>query len=173
MGSEAGAVAEIGKARGTLDYFAPATLVVKLGEATQAQFIVSNLTISPSQIQPNQEVAISVNVANTGGGSGDYTVELKIDGIVKSNKQLTLATGASQTVNFTITGDTAGKYSVEISGLQGEFVVVGPSGINWWLIIIIVILLLAISSFVVWKQFSKRKKAVATPAATPKGKSSK
>jgi hypothetical protein len=174
MGSETGGVAEIGKARGTLNYFAPATLVVKLGETTQAQFIVSNLTISPSQIQPNQEVTINVNVANTGGTSGDYNLELKVNGISKATKQVTLAAGTSQTVSFTITGDAAGKYSVEISDLQGEFVVAGPSGINWWLIAAIIgILLLAILSFVGWKQFSKRKKNAATSAATPKSKSSK
>ena len=169
MGAE-GIIAEVGKARGTLDYFAPATLVVKLGETTLANFIVSNLTISPSQVQPNQEVAISVNVANTGGTSGYYTVELKIDGITEETQQVALAAGASQTVNFTITGNSAGEYTVEISDLQGEFVVVGPSGTNWWPIIsLIVILLLAILAFVVWKQLSERNKT----AATPTGKSSK
>ena len=169
MGAE-GIVAEVGKARGTLDYFAPATLVVKLGETTLANFIISNLTISPSQVQPNQEVAISVNVANNGGTTGDYTVVLKIDGITQETEQVTLAAGASQIVTFNITGGSAGEYAVEISDLQGEFVVVGSSETNWWPIIsLIVILLLAILAFVVWKQLSERNKA----AATPTGKSSK
>jgi hypothetical protein len=143
MGSETGGVAEIGKARGTLNYFAPATLLAKLAETASAKFEASNLTINPSQTQLNQKVTISVHVTNT-GGTGDYSLELKIDGIVKSSKKVTLAAGTSQTVSFTITGDAAGKHSVEISGLKGEFVVVGPSGINWWLIAAIIGIILLI-----------------------------
>ncbi|UCH52019.1 MAG: hypothetical protein JSV54_04590, partial [Chloroflexota bacterium] len=157
MGPDTGAVAEIGKARGTLDYFVPATLLVKLAGTASAKFEASNLTISPSQTQINQEVIISVKVTNTGEASGDYNLELKVDGKVKSTKQITLAAGTSQTVNFTITTDAAGKHQIEVAGLEGEFVVVGPSGINWWLIAAIIILLLAILSFVGWRQLSNRK----------------
>jgi hypothetical protein len=147
MGSE-GIVAEVGQARGTLNYFVPATLLAKLAETTAAKFEVSNLNINPTQTQPTQQVTISVNVANTGGTSGDYTVELKVDGIVKSSKQITLGAGASQIVSFTIAEDAIGKYQIEIAGLTGEFIVGElPSKINWWLIggiIAAVILALAI-----------------------------
>jgi type VI protein secretion system component VasK len=66
------------------------------------------------------------------------------------SKQVTLAAGTSQTVNFTITGDAAGKHQVEVAGLKGEFEVTQaakPSQINWWLmggIIAAIILALAI-----------------------------
>jgi hypothetical protein len=157
MGSE-GIVAEVGQARGTLNYFVPATLLAKLAETTAAKFEVSNLNINPTQTQPTQQVTISVNVANTGGTSGDYTVELKVDGIVKSSKQITLGAGASQIMSFTIAEDAIGKYQIEIAGLTGEFVVGElPSKINWWLIegiIAAIILALAIWMLMRWRRFS-------------------
>src|SRR4030042_1563479 len=138
MGSE-GVVAQTGEARGTLNYFLPYTLLAKLAETTAAKFEASDLIINPTQTPPNQQITISINLANTGGSIGDYTVELKVDGTVKESKQVTLAVGTSQTVNFTITGDAVGKHSVEISGLKGEFVVKEPSGISWWLIAAIIV----------------------------------
>jgi uncharacterized repeat protein (TIGR01451 family) len=115
-----------------LTYFA---VLAELKGAAPAKFEASNLAISPSQAELNQEVNISVNVANTGGTTESYSLELDVNGILQSAKQVTVAAGTSQTVNFTVTGDTVGKHQVEIAGLSGEFVVAEPqSAINWWLI---------------------------------------
>jgi hypothetical protein len=135
----AGTVAEIGKAHGLVSHFTLFAVLAKLSPPEPAKFEVGNLTISPSQAQLNQEVTVSVNVANTGGKSGDYSLELKVDGTVTSTQRVTAAAGASQTVNFVVTGDAAGKHQVEIAGLVGEFDVtktktVEPSKNNWWLI---------------------------------------
>jgi type VI protein secretion system component VasK len=84
-------------------------------------------------------------------------VELKVDGIVESSKQITLAAGESQTVSFTIAEDAICKYQIEIAGLTGELVVVGPTGVNWWLIgsiIAAVIVALAIWMLMRWRRFS-------------------
>jgi hypothetical protein len=161
-----GAVAEVGKAHGLVSHFSLFTVLAKLAEPAPAKFEVSNLTISPFQAQLNQEIDISVNVANTGSKSGDYSLELKVDGTVKSTTRVTVAAGASRIASFTITGDTAGKHQVEVAGLAGEFEViktVEPSKINWWLIGIITgaILVLVIWSTVGWRQFKGRKKAKA------------
>jgi LPXTG-motif cell wall-anchored protein len=77
-----------------------------------------------------------------------------------SSKQVTLAAGESQTVNFTITGDAVGKHRVEIAGLVREFEVTKAakqSQINWWLIggiIAAIILALAIWILVRRRRFS-------------------
>jgi len=174
-----GAVAEIGKAHGLLSHFSIFAVLAKLQEPPPANFEVSNLTISPSQIQINQEVIISLNLANTGGRSGDYNLELKVDGNVKSTTQVTIAAGASQTVNFTLTGDTAGKHQIEIAGLVGEFEVIQsatPSIINWWLIGGITLLVLAIWAILGWRWLKDRKKAAPAAAKssdTPADKSAK
>ena len=70
-----------------------------------------------------------------------------------SSKQVTLAAGESQTVNFTITGDAVGKHQVEVAGLSGEFEIAGQSQINWWLIGgIIVAILLIIVGLIAWRR---------------------
>jgi hypothetical protein len=156
MGSE-GVVAQTGEARGTLNYFVPDTLLAKLAE-TAAKFEVSNLTINPTQTKPTQQVVISVNVANTGSTAGNYSVELKVNGITQSTKEVSVAAGTTSIVNFTVAEDAVGRYQVEIAGLTGEFVVARPpSKINWWLIegiIAAIILALAIWMFVRWRRFS-------------------
>ncbi|MGD0352146.1 MAG: fibronectin type III domain-containing protein [Dehalococcoidia bacterium] len=169
-----GAVAEIGKAHGLLNHFSLFAVLAKFEEAAPAKFEVSNLTVSPTQTQLNQEITVSVNVANTGGKNGDYSLELKIDGAVKSTTQVTVAAGKSQVVNFTTTGDTAGKHQVEVAGLVGEFEVIKasvPSVVNWWLIGGITVLVLAIWSILGWRWFKDRKKTAPASAAIPTDKS--
>jgi hypothetical protein len=166
-----GAVAEIGKAHGLVNHFSLFAVLAKLEEPAPAKFEVSNLTVSQSQVHLNQEVSISINVANTGEKDGDYSLELKVDGAVKSSKQVTVAGGKSQTVNFTITGDAVGKHRVEIANLTGEFEVVKAAAflmINWWLIgsIIGIVIVLAIWSIVGWRWFKDRKKVAPSTAAS-------
>jgi hypothetical protein len=111
------------------------------------------LTVSPSQAQPDQKVTISLNMANTGRKSGDCNLELKVDGTIKSTTQVTVASGTSRTVNFTVTSDVVGKHQIEVAGLIGEFEVIKSaktSQVNWWLIgsitgIILVIIAVAIA----------------------------
>jgi len=137
LASPPGVTAEVGKANGLVSHCTPFAVLAKLTAPTPAKFEASNLTISPYQAQLNQEVAISVNVTNTGGTSGNYNLELKVNGITKSAREVTIAAGTSQTVNFTITGDAVGKHQVEVAGLAGEFEITKAakqSQINWWLI---------------------------------------
>lgn len=167
-----GAVAEIGKAHGLLNHFSLFAVLAKLEGPAPAKFEVSNLTVSPLQAQPNQEVSISIDVANIGGKNGDYNLELKVDGAVKSTTLVTVAAGKSQTVNFTTTGDTAGKHQVEIAGLVSEFEVIKaavPFNINWWLIgsIIGIIIVLAIWSILGWRWFRERKKTATKSSKHP------
>jgi len=166
-----GAVAEIGKAHGLLNHFSIYAVLAKVEVPIPAKFEVSNLTVSPSQIQLNQEVTISVNVANTGGENGDYSLQLTIDGAVKSSKQVTLAAGKSQTINFTATGDAVGKHRVEIGSLISEFEVIKgaqPFKINWWLIgsVTGIIIVLAIWSILGWRWYKERKKVIPAMAAS-------
>lgn len=139
-----GVVAELGKARGLASHFSPVAVLARLSEPKPANFEVSNLVVSPSQIQPDQKVTITVNVTNTGGKSGDYSLQLKVDGIVQPSKQITLAAGRSQTVNFTTTGYAPGKHQVTISTLTGEFDITPlaqPAIPYWWFIGGVVVLI--------------------------------
>ena len=132
-----GVVAELGKAQGMASHFSPVAVLARLVELKPANFEVSDLVVNTSQAKPNQKVTITVDVTNTGGKSGDYTLQLKVDGVEQPSKQVTLAAGTSQTVNFTTTGYTPGKHQVKISTLTGEFEVTNSSQPiipYWWFI---------------------------------------
>jgi hypothetical protein len=161
LAQPAGITAEAGKATAQLSHFSLFAVLAKLEEPAPDRFTVSNLTVNPSQAQLNQEVTVSVNVANTSNTVLDYNVQLKVDGIVKSSKLVTVAAGTSQTVNFTLSADTVGKHQVEVAGLNGEFKVAGlnqpeaagQSQINWWFIGGITgAILLIIIGIVVWRR---------------------
>jgi hypothetical protein len=123
------------------------TVVVKAPEAPAA-FTISALIISPAEVNIGESVTISAIVTNVGDLTGTYKVTLKIDGAVVEEKEVTLARGASQKIDFHTAKDTLGTYAVDVNGLSGSFAVgeippiptpvplkpppVAP--INWWLI---------------------------------------
>jgi len=84
-----------------------------------AVFEVTDLVISPSQVNKGEPADISVTVKNTGDAKGSHSLELKINGEVEATEEVTLNAGASKTVTFTVTRDTPGEYSIEIAELEG------------------------------------------------------
>jgi hypothetical protein len=115
--------------------------------APPAAFECSLLTISPTEVDIDETVSVTILVANTGGQSGSYQVVLRINGVVAADREVALDAGASEQVSFSIAWDTAGIYLVDVNGLTGAFVVkekaVSPvtpveptpaKPINWWLI---------------------------------------
>jgi len=88
----------------------------------------SALSISPQQVQPGQEVTISINVANTGGETGSYNAALYINSVVEDSQTVSVAAGASKNVIFTVSKTAAGVYDVSLAGQSGQFQVVGDGG---------------------------------------------
>lgn len=88
-----------------------------------AAFEIGWLSITPIEVDIGETINITVLVANIGGQSGDYKVILKINGVVEADKDIALEAGASEQVSFSTSKNTAGSYSVEVSGLTGTFCV--------------------------------------------------
>jgi len=107
---------------------------------TPAAFSLSNLSIKPTEVQSNEPITVTVLVANTGGMEGSYTVVLKINDIKEAERSVTVATGSSQIVNFSVAKEKAGSYGVFVDGLIGSFTVVAPPPptikppVNWPLV---------------------------------------
>jgi len=105
---------------------------------TPAAFTTRALIITPAEVTTEDEVTISIAVANTGKLDGSYEATLKIDDVVVETKQVTVAGGGSEVVSFSIGRDTPGVYQVNINDLSGTFEVKpAPKPTNWWLIVII------------------------------------
>lgn len=84
-----------------------------------AKFTVSNLVISPTEVNPGQEVTISCTLTNIGVEAGSYIVHL--GGDFMAQQTITLGPGESRTVSFTVTPTEAKTYSVTLDGLSGTF----------------------------------------------------
>jgi len=84
-----------------------------------AEFRVSNLIISPLEVNPGQVVTISVKVTNIGTEAGDYTV--KLGGDFTGEQSLTLEPTESRTISFEAVPDVAKTYHISVDGLTGTF----------------------------------------------------
>jgi len=115
-----------------------------------ASLSASGLSISPHQVKPDQEVTISINVANSGGETGSYNAVLYINGAVEDSQSVSVAPGMTKNVIFTVSKSDAGVYDVLIAGQSGQFEVVhtgwfggglGTGGIVAIVVIVIALIL--------------------------------
>jgi len=88
--------------------------------------VVESLAISPDEVEPGEEVTISVEVKNAGEVARTHTLELLVNGEIVSSEPVTLEPGENRIVLFTISEDEPGSYEVSVGGLTGGFEVVKP-----------------------------------------------
>lgn len=87
-----------------------------------AEFQFSTLIVEPEEVEPGEEVNISLRVTNIGEATGNRTITLDVgEGLITDVKTVTLAGGESETITFTVTPETEGVYSVTIEDLVGGF----------------------------------------------------
>lgn len=96
--------------------------------ATKAppEFVVSNLDVSPEEVEPGETVTITVEVQNVGEQEGTHELELILDGLVEQSESVTLDGGQTTSVSFSVQKDMGGSYDVEIAELTGSFVIIEP-----------------------------------------------
>jgi hypothetical protein len=99
---------------------------VTLPPTSASGFVVSNLSIQPEEVQPDDIVAITLSIANTHDTWGIYSLVLKINGVKETEGQAMVAAGSTDNVTFCVSREEPGIYSVFINGLSGSFTVVAP-----------------------------------------------
>lgn len=92
-----------------------------------ARLHVSDMIISPKQGVTGEPVRISVKATNEGDLTGELTVKLKVNGAEVDAKYVILDGGESDIVEFEVTRDEPGHYSIQISGYYGEFSLTAPA----------------------------------------------
>jgi hypothetical protein len=129
------------------------SIIIKAPE-NPAQFVLGTLSVSPTTVEYGNDVSIKIEVSNSGSLTGPYEVVLKINNNVTGTRQITLASGQSQSVEFIILGKDSGTFSVNVNGKTGSFTVkplpevLETSNINWWLIGGIITIITAAAMFV-------------------------
>lgn len=81
-----------------------------------AQFNVSNLSVTPSEVEVGDEVTVTVEVTNVGGQPGSYQLSLTVDGQA-AETNITLGAGETRQFSFTVVMEEAGTRQVAVNGL--------------------------------------------------------
>jgi hypothetical protein len=130
-------------------------LMAEVPPPAPAEFSLSGMTISPSEVKPGEAVTIVVEVVNAGGREGSHTISLLVKQVLEASEEVTLAPQASDIVTFVLNKEEVGSYAITVGGLAGEFTVLPfstpspvsttksppppPSWIslNWWIVVIV------------------------------------
>ncbi|MCK5604071.1 hypothetical protein KAR91_19445 [Candidatus Pacearchaeota archaeon] len=92
---------------------------------TDPEFTISDLIISPIEVNTGQDVTISATIKESANNSGNYEAILKINGAVEERKTVLVEPNGSEQVSFTLSKNVAGTYSVDLNGLKGTFTAIG------------------------------------------------
>lgn len=93
-----------------------------------AEFKVSDLIISPAEVQIGQPVTISCAIENIGAAAGEYAV--KLGGDFVGEQFVTLQPGESKVIAFEATPTDPKDYQVSVNGLTGTFKAIGVADIR-------------------------------------------
>jgi len=119
---------------------------------TPAEFEVSDLIVTPEEVEPGEAVSVSVKVSNVGEESGGYSVELKLDGSLTDTKSVTLDGGDSTTTEFSVTSEEPGKYMVAVEDLYESFMVTTPPAKFPWAYVIVAVFVIAVVAYFFYTQ---------------------
>ncbi len=86
-----------------------------------ANFVNEKLTVTPLEASVGQTITITADMFNSGAQSGEYVVELKIDGYVKQTQTIKLEGNKRTTVvfQFTVT-ESNHTYSISVAGKSAK-----------------------------------------------------
>ncbi|MEM2953254.1 MAG: CARDB domain-containing protein [Candidatus Bathyarchaeia archaeon] len=130
---------------------------LKVSPARPAEFLLTDLTIYPSEVEAGEPVKISANVTNIGDVAGNYSLTFIVDDEVKENRTIQLLGAESTIVDFTVIGTVEGIHTVKLNNLTGSFNVTPatlPAGVK--------VSGLIVSPYEVWVGETIRVKAVIT-----------
>jgi len=106
---------------------------------------VQSATLSASNVNPGAPVTISAMVTNTGKVNGSTRLTLYINGVMDQTRGLTVKSGSSIPVQFTVSREIPGTYSVYVNGVSaGSFSVSDNLGNNIVLVLSSLCLLTAL-----------------------------
>ncbi len=92
--------------------------------ARDAEFVVSDLTITPAVAEEAEPVTITANITNIGDLEGTYDANLTINNVLTQNQTLIVPGNKTSVIaEFMVVEETVGTYTVELGGLTGSFTI--------------------------------------------------
>jgi hypothetical protein len=119
---------------------------------------VRSASLSATKVAPGIPITVTANVVNTGTVNGASSIRVYVNGELENSQGITVNSGASMPVTFTVTRNEPGTYSVYVGGANaGSFVVDQFADPN---IILYVSGALLVFAFVIGALFIVRKRQV-------------
>ena len=101
-----------------------------MAQTAAASFEVTELTVAPIEINPDESATVSAIITNTGDLEGSHEVILTVNESATATEEVTLAGRASQELSFTLQPDAAGTYTISIGGVTATLIVAAPAEIE-------------------------------------------
>lgn len=112
-----------------------------------AAFTVTNIKITPNEVEIGRPVTIAADIINTGEAKETYTVSLNINDVEEDSTDVSIEGKATEKATFTVIKNTVGTYNVTVDEQLGTFVVVPPKQPGFTVIFAIVGLLFVVYSY--------------------------
>jgi hypothetical protein len=87
-----------------------------------AEFIVSNVDISPIEAAPFEKITVSALVINAGDVADNYTALLKIDGDEREKQVVSIGPSENKTIVFSVFEPSIGQHEIQIGSYRKTFV---------------------------------------------------
>ncbi|MEM0252996.1 MAG: CARDB domain-containing protein [Candidatus Bathyarchaeia archaeon] len=100
---------------------------VKVESIKPAEFVITNLTVYPKEVEIDEPVSVGVNITNIGDEAGNYSITLLLDNQIFENRTIMLSGGESKTLEFTIKCSIEGNHTVSIGNFTEWFYVKAPT----------------------------------------------
>ncbi len=114
-------------------------------------------SLSTDKVAPGAPVTVTANVANNGTADGSSQIKLYVNGQEEAHQGVTLSSGSSNPVKFTVSRDEPGTYSVYVGSIPaGSFVVDQFADPNLILYISGALLLFALAGGVIFMATRRR-----------------
>ena len=133
------------------------TITATYVQPTPAEFVFSNLLI-PEKVELGKEFDVSFLAKNIGDLEGSFDVSLKVNGIVKTVKTITLGGGKSADVIFALTATEVTTYTITVDGLEGTITVTPtPLDRNLLLIALTALISSVVAIIVILRYLNRRR----------------
>ena len=97
-----------------------------VGPTKEAEFVVTDLKITPSEAEIFEPVLISINVTNIGDEQGEYVANLTINNVLEQDQTVVVLGHNSTLAEFTVIKEVEGTYNIELGGLTGSLTTKNP-----------------------------------------------
>jgi len=120
---------------------------------------VKSASLSASKVAPGTTITVTADVVNTSTVNGTSSIKVYVNGELENSQGVTVKSGSSTPVTFTVSRNEPGTYSVYVGGTQaGSFTVDQFADPNMILYISVALILIALAVGAIY--FLRRKQSI-------------